>query len=184
MKRMRCGSPTAIAKAAACLVLASAAVAWAAKPHEHGTARLDIAIEAGSITLQLESPLDNLLAFERAPRSDAERKSADAMVARLKAADTLFKPDPAAQCTLATVTLNSSALKLGPPDAAAEADGHADIDASIEFTCKDAGKATFIDVTLFDAFARMKHIDVQVAAPKGQFKRVLTAPARRVVLTR
>ena len=43
------------------------------KAHVHGVATLDIAVEARKITVQLESPLDNLLGYERTPRTDAER---------------------------------------------------------------------------------------------------------------
>lgn len=153
----------------------------AGKAHVHGIARLDIAVEARKITVQLESPLDNLLGYERAPRTDAERKQADALVARLKSAETMFRIDPAAQCTLAHVELASSALKLGQPDPAEE--GHADIDGSFEFDCADATRAAFIEVGLFE-FARMQRIEVQVAAPRGQFKRDLRRPATRISLSK
>ena len=157
---------------------------WAGKAHEHGAVKLDLAVDGQRIMLQMESPLDNLLGFERAPRSDAERKSVDAMVSRLKAAETLFKPDPAAQCSLGTVSLQSPTLKLGSPDPDAKDDGHADLDATFEFNCKDATQAAFVDVALFDAFPRMKRIQVQAATAKGQFKRTLAAPARRVDFSR
>lgn len=153
----------------------------AGKAHVHGVAKLDVAVEATKITLQLESPLDNLLGFERAPRTDAERRQADALVARLKAADAVFRIDPAAQCSLAKVELASAALKLGQPDPSQE--GHADIDGTFEFNCADAAKAAFIDVGLFE-FKRMQRLEVQVAGPKGQFKRDLKRPATRIVLTR
>jgi len=157
------------------------ALAHAGRPHVHGIATLDIAVEARKISLQLESPLDNLLGFERAPRSDAERRQADALVARLKAAATLWRIDPAARCTLARVELASSALQLGRPDPAEE--GHADIDASVEFDCVDAARAGWIDVGLFD-YPHLQRIDVQVAAPQGEFRRDLKRPDRRIVLTR
>jgi hypothetical protein len=153
----------------------------AGKAHEHGIARLDVAIEAGTITVLLQSPLDNLLGFEHPPRTDAERKQAAAMVARLSAAASMFRIDPAAQCTPGAVELASSALKLGQPDPSE--DGHADIDGSFEFNCADAGKASYIDTTLF-SFRHLQRVDVQVAGPKGQFKRELKRPAGRIVLTR
>lgn len=161
------------------LLLGVACAQAAGQAHQHGVAKLDIAVDATHLTLQLQSPLDNLLGFERAPRTKAEREQADALVARLKAAAPLFKIDPAAQCTLANVTLASSALQLGEPDPS-EA-GHADIDGSFEFTCADATKAAFVDVGLFE-FARLQRIEVQVATPSGQFKRDLTRPAGRIVL--
>ncbi len=170
------------------LALLHAASAAAGRAHDHGQARLDIAVEGSRITLQMASPLDNLLGFERAPRTEAERKSAAALVSRLQAADALFKPDPAAQCRLATVELESAALNLAPAPGRAEPEAkgveHADLDALISFDCGDATRAAFIDVTLFDAFTRLKRIDVQVATSKGQLKRTLAAPARRVSLVR
>ena len=151
--------------------------------HQHGLLRLDIAVEARKLTLQMESPLDNLVGFERAPRNVAERKRVEAALAKLKAAG-VFTIDPAAQCSPAKVTLTSAVLKLGTSQPAAANHNHADLDASFEFECQDATRATFVDVGLFDSFAGMQQIEVQVAAPKGQFKRTLKRPARRVALTR
>jgi hypothetical protein len=75
---------------------------WAAgKAHEHGALRLDVAIEGSKLTITMEAPLDNLLGFERAPRTDAERKAAADVLARLRSPDKgtpLFALDAAAQC--------------------------------------------------------------------------------------
>ena len=167
-----------------CLLLTGCACAAhvASQAHVHGVARLDIAVDANQITLQLESPLDNLLGFERAPRTDAERRQTDALLARLRTADTMFRIDPAAGCTLARVTLTSAALKLG--DAAPGEEGHADLDADVNFNCTDAAKARSIDVALFDVAARLQRLEVQVATPQGQFRRDLARPDRRIRLTR
>lgn len=152
--------------------------------HQHGVLELNIAVEARKLTLQLESPLDNLVGFERAPRTAAERKRVEAALAKLKAAQTLFVIDPAAQCKLSNVTLTSAVLKLGASQPGSANNEHADIDASFEFDCEDAARAAFVDVGLFDAFAGMKRIAVQVVTPKGQLKRTLERPARRVELSR
>lgn len=172
---------------------------WAGKAHEHGVARLDIAIDAGGITLELTTPLDNLLGFERGPRTDAERKVADAALAKLRAAAGLFSIDPAAGCTLASVELRSAALKLGATEAAGAprasgtagtagtadtSGGHADLDATVAFRCIAAAKATFVDTELFSSFARFSRIDVQVAAAQGQRQTTLKRPAKRVLLQR
>ena len=66
--------------------LACAAVTWAGRPHEHGVARLDVAVEAGRVDLILEIALDDLTGFERAPRTEAETTAVAAAVARLPAA--------------------------------------------------------------------------------------------------
>lgn len=157
--------------------------AWAAGPHQHGVAQLDVGVEPGRVTLDLDTPLDNLLGFERAPRTDAERERAAAVVKKLQAADGLFRIDPAAGCTLAKVTLKSAALGLGADAAAAKGD-HADLEGRFEFTCKAGAKAGFVEVGLFEAFAPLKRIELQVVTQRGQLKAVLVRPASRVVLAR
>jgi hypothetical protein len=167
----------------AAALLALPITAAAAKPHQHGVATLDIAHDGRTLSITLETPQDNLLGHERAPRNDAERQAADAAVTALKAGQTLFRIDPAARCTLATVALNSATLKLGTPAAGKPGDEHADLDASYRFDCAGPVPA-FVDVALFDAFKRMSRIDVQVATAQGQARVVLKRPTQRVTLPR
>lgn len=171
----------------ACTTLALLVVivpSHAASPHEHGVARLDVAVEAGRVSFSLETPLDNLLGFEHAPRTDAERAKAAAAVARLRDAAALFRIDAAAACTRGKVELVSSALGLGPAAAAAGKEGHADLDAQFDFACTAGARAGFVEVGLFDAFPSLKRIDLQVVTPKGQMKATLRRPQTRVALVR
>ena len=174
---------TIVMIAAAAALLTPLSAAQAAKAHVHGIAKLDIAVEATKLILHLDSPLDNILGFERAPRTEAERKQVDAAVAKLKDAATMFKIDPAAQCKPVSVELASAALKLGQPDPEETQSGHADIDADFEFDCVDASKAGYVDVGLF-GFSHLQGLEVQVATPAGQFKRDLKRPAVRIRLTK
>jgi hypothetical protein len=169
-----------VAAAAGALLLAT--FAWAARPHQHGVAKLDIAVATGKVTIDFESPLDNLVGFERAPRTDAERQRSDAAVATLKAGETLLRIDPAARCTLAGITQNSAPLQLGTPDSKAATEGHADLDASFEFTCK--GAPGFVEVGLFEAFPRLQRIEVLTATARGQSRAILKRPDKRVGLAR
>jgi hypothetical protein len=163
--------------------VACAPQAWAGKAHQHGVAQLDIGVEPGRVTFLLEMPLDSLVGFERAPRNDAERAQIEAALARLRSAATLFRIDPAAQCTPGPVVLQSAVLGLGTA-AAAPKEGHGDVEASVEFACKDAAKAGFAEVGLFEAFPRLTRVDVQTATPRGQMKATLKRPVSRVPLAR
>ncbi len=156
--------------------------AQAAGAHEHGVVRLDVAVEGTKVLVEIDTPLDNLLGFERAPRTDAERAKADAAVKTLRDGAALFRIDGSAGCTLAQVTLASAALQLGKKPAAAGE--HADLEGSYEFRCKAGAKAAFLEVGLFEAFPQVKRIELQVATPKGQMKATLRRPASRVVLVR
>lgn len=173
------------ARAMGCVLALAAALPAAAHQHAHthGHMTLDVAVDAKSITLTLESPLDSFLGFERAPRSAAERKQVADMVARLKAADQLFQPDAAAGCKLAKVDLASAALGLGAAQGDGD-DGHADIAVDMVFSCAQADAARHIDVKLFAAYPRLRSIDAQVAAPQGQFKQRLKPGAARLGLGR
>lgn len=142
----------------------------------HGQLKLDVAIDGPTVVIDMESPLDNIVGFERAPKTDAEKKTAEDAIAQLRAADKLFAIDPAANCKLGPVELRSSALGLGNPDPAEPA-GHADLDATFSFNCTHAAAAKFIDVNLFSAFKGTRQIDSQIASAQGQFKRQLKRPA-------
>ena len=167
-------------------VCGGAGTAWAAgKAHEHGALKLDVAIEGNKLTIAMEAPLDNLLGFERAPRTDAERKAAADVLTRLRSPDKgtpLFVMDAAAQCTLGKAEVQAPVLEPGAKPASK--DEHADLDASYEFTCAKPDELRTLDVGLFDAYKRTQRIDVQVAGPKGQSKVTLKRPARTVKLVR
>ncbi|HKW84194.1 MAG TPA: DUF2796 domain-containing protein [Burkholderiaceae bacterium] len=171
--------------ATACAALLAAPLASRAQaPHEHGVVHLDVAVDPARITIQLSSPLDNLLGFERAPRTDAERQRVAAMVATLRASSRLFAIDPAAGCKPGAVQLDSAALQLGTPDPAELQAGHADIDARFEFDCTDAGRAGFVDTTLLAGFAAIQRVAVQIASNRGQRQLTLTRPMSRIALPR
>jgi hypothetical protein len=159
--------------------------AQAAPAHEHGVVRADLAIGRDTLNLSLETPLDNLLGFERAPRNPAERQQVAAALATLRLAATWLRVDPAAGCQLARVSLRSSALGLGDPSRpadAAEPPGHADLDAEIDFHCRDTRRARHLDIDLFTPFAGMQRIELQIAGEAGQHQRTLRRPDTRVPL--
>lgn len=182
--------PTLLSALLPVCLFATTSLAWAGKAHQHGVAQLDVAVEPTRVALELDTPLDNLLGFERAPRTDAERAVVDKALARLRAPDGLFRIDSAAGCTLAKVSLVSAVLGLAAPgvDAAKAAEAakgeHAELNGRFEFTCKAGSRASFVEVNLFEAFAQLKRIELQLVLPRGQMKASLLRPATRVALVR
>lgn len=156
-----------------------AASAQTQSAHVHGQIRLDVVVDGPTIVIAMESPLDNFVGFERAPRTEAEKKTVEDAIAQLRAGADLFKIDPAANCKLGPVTLHSAALGLGKSEEGA-GEGHADLDGSFAFNCTNTAAAKFIDVDLFNAFKGTRQIEAQIAAPQGQFKRTLKRPATRL----
>lgn len=100
---------------AACSLLIAAAPAVAHGPHEHaahehGAARLDVAVEGSTVEISLESPLANALPFEHAPRNAAQRQAVQNMAATLRQAENIFVFPKSAQCRSKNVTLESEVL--------------------------------------------------------------------------
>ena len=150
--------------------------------HVHGLVRLDVAIDAKTLTVQLEAPLDSLLGFEHRPRTAAQKQAADALLKKMNDGATLIRPQEAAACKLTKVTVESETLQSTKP--AGKDKEHADLDASFEFTCDQPDKLTFIEIGFFDAFKHTRKIDVQVAGPKGQSKQTLKRPDKMLRLSR
>jgi hypothetical protein len=172
-----------VASSAAAAALAFGPNSLAHKAHEHGAAKLDVAVAGTAVTVTLDTPLDSIVGFERAPRNDAERARVAKAEAALRDAAKLFAFDAAAGCTAGKVELKAPVLGWGgaPP---AKDTGHADLEASFEFACQDATKLRALEHRLFAAFASLKRIDVQVAGPRGQVQAVLRPGATRVNLVR
>lgn len=177
------------ARLAALALALLAGPAFAGKAHQHGVAKLDVTLEGQRLTLDLDSPLDNLLGFERAPRTAAERQKVQAMSDTLKDAARVFTPDAAAGCTALPSELVAPVAGLGsaagtPGTKPADGHAHADLAATFAFDCRQPDALQSIEVGLFKAFSGFKRIEVQLATPRGQASRTLTPAAARLALPR
>lgn len=143
--------------------------------HVHGVAKLQVAVDGNTLTLNFESPLDNLLGFEHQPRSEKQKAAVRAMAQRLNQPATLFLPTSAASCAPASTKLESPLL-----EPAKKSDDHADLDAEFVFKCAQPGELRGMEVRLFDAFRNLRRLDVQVAGARGQAAVRLTPTQRRI----
>lgn len=148
--------------------------------HEHGVARLTVAVDGATLSIGLDAPLDGFLGFERAPRTEAERKAAADLLVRLRDAAALFKPDAAAGCRPGEVSVDAPVLQPG----AKSVGEHAELEAQYSFQCAQPQALRALELGLFDAFRRLQRIDVQVAGAKGQSRTTLRRPARVIPLAR
>ena len=168
-------------KSASLLLLCLAAPVFAAHDHDHhahvhGVAKLEVAVEGGQIDLHLESPLEALLGFEHAPRTDKERAAVVRMRQTLEQGGKLFAPTAAAGCKLVSVEVEAAILEANPT--AGDYDEHGDLDADFRFTCAHPGKLTGMEVRLSDAFPGMRRVDAQVVSGRGQSAARLTTRMR------
>jgi hypothetical protein len=183
-------------------VCSSGSLVWADEPgaHVHGRAALEIAIDGAAVQINLNSPLDTVLGFERAPRNEKERQAVKAMALKFNQGDSLFVFTPAAQCRVASVNLTSPVLspdlltpasdsgksmdgnttKDGGAVKTAPADTHAELEATWHFQCAVPQALQGLDVRLFQLFPGLQRLDTAVAGPKGQSSAKLSPEATRL----
>lgn len=135
--------------------------AHAGKAHVHGEGTLDVVIDKGTLTINFELPLDIVVGFERAPKTDKE-KSELATAEKLLNDTTLFVPAPAAQCTAQPVALTM------PRFDGQNKDEHADINATYRFRCATPAALKSIETSVFKQFRRLYRLETQRAGPDGQ----------------
>ena len=171
------------------------AQAKAQASHEHGVARLRVAVEGELLELRLEAPLHSLLGFESAPRTARQRQAVRDMAAQLRQPQLLFVPSVEAACSPTAVELESPALDpgllapVGSPAASAAAGAtagagagraapaanpgprgqeHAELAAVVAFRCAKPQSLTGLQVKLFAAFAGLAQVDAEIATTKGE----------------
>jgi len=154
--------------------------------HEHGVGRLNAALDGQTLELELESPAMNLVGFEHAATTDADKAKVAAVRAQLEKPLALFNLPKAAGCVVAMQELESP-LFSDKPDADDDHDAdakdehhhdHSEIHAHYQFTCAAPGALKTLDLaTLFNTFPATQKIQVQLIGPSGQQGVEVTAKA-------
>ncbi|WP_373974301.1 DUF2796 domain-containing protein [Chitinibacter sp. SCUT-21] len=134
--------------------------------HVHGAAEIDVAIDGKTLLITLESPADNLLGFERAPKTDAEKAKLKTVTEQLNKAELLFAPAATAQCKAAAPVVTMPSFKKGE---------HSDISAEYQFTC--ASVPSSVALPLWKNFPKFKNLNANIATAQGQ-KQIKLKPAQ------
>ena len=162
------------------VLMASSVPAFSGKAHRHGVAEMEVAVAGSEVLVSLHVPLDSVLGYERAPRTAAERKAADAALARFNdVGQTLLVSSAGAGCVSESVEVTAPVLQPSGK-AGASADGHAQLDAEYRFRCPAEAASLSVTLRLFDAFRRLERVEGQAALEKRQRKFVLT-PSKPVL---
>jgi hypothetical protein len=154
--------------------------------HEHGVGRLNAALDGQTLELELESPAMNLVGFEHAATTDADKAKVVAVRAQLEKPLVLFNLPKAAGCVVATQELESP-LFGDKPDADDDHDeegkdehhhDHSEIHAHYQFSCSAPGALKTLDLAnIFNTFPATQKIQVQLISPSGQQGVEVTAKA-------
>lgn len=143
--------------------------------HEHGVAHLTLVMDQRTLMIELESPADNLIGFEHAPRKAREKSAVLVALAQLRQPG-ILKLNSEAGC-------NTGKAEAEDPFAGTDGSAHQDFDAEYHFQCQFPGKLAQLDASpLFRAFPRLRSLKVDYALPAGQGSATLTPRAPRIRL--
>lgn len=77
--------------------------------HEHGAAQLTLAAENQTLAVSLDTPAYNLVGFEQAPATEAQRDQVASALAMLARADAVLELPAGARCTLTEQAVDADA---------------------------------------------------------------------------
>jgi len=142
--------------------------------HEHGVANLNAALDGNLLELQFESPAMNLVGFEHAAKSDADKAKVAAAKRELEQPLSLFALT-SGDCKATQVELESPLFGDADHDHDHDHDHHdhegehSDIHAHYRFECSKANELKQLDLAeLFKRFPATEKIQVQLIGPNGQ----------------
>jgi hypothetical protein len=137
--------------------------------HEHGVARLGIAVGTEGLEISLDSPAANLAGFEHVPTADADKQKVKDMVEKLEAGDELFTLNAEAGCELKDTEVLSALHgdEMQTP-ATAELGEHSDMNVTWSYACAKPAELKEVAVRLFSAFPEgFQKISAEWVTDKG-----------------
>jgi len=155
--------------------------------HLHGVGTLNVAIEGDEVEIELIAPGADIVGFEHAPETAADKAAVDNAVAALKNGAGLFAFPPGAGCRQEGAEVESALLDDGHSDdeehvhgEEEEGEAHAEFHAHYRFQCEVPDRLTHMDVTYFERFPMAAELEVQAISPQGQSAGELTPSAARL----
>ncbi len=146
--------------------------------HEHGVAQLNVALDGKTLELELDSPAMNLVGFEHAASTDADKAAVAKARAQLEKPLELFALPVTAGCSVASQELRSPLFGDKAPAHAHKEKaghehehehGHADIHAHYQLSCEKPVLLKLLTLAeFFKRFPATQKIQVQLIGPDGQ----------------
>lgn len=157
--------------------------------HVHGAIVVNIAVDEGRLTIGVEAPAINVVGYEHAPRTDADRKALADAQAWLRSGRGIVGVPAAAACRLQRV-------KLEQPDWTADTDhkhaghdhdhdddgAHSDFDAQFVYDCAAAEQLEYVDLWLLKRLPGTEKATVNIVAAELQTSVTVTPDSARVAL--
>jgi hypothetical protein len=133
-----------------------------------------VSLDGQTLQITFDGPADNIVGFERAPKTEAQKNTVAKAEQQLKNPARLFVIPAEARCEPQPARVE---LKLPPPGSREE---HSEAEAEWRWRCDKPDALTQIEVTLFKLFPRLKTLRAEVVTARGQRTATLKASAARL----
>ena len=140
--------------------------------HVHGIVTLNLALEGGLLSAQIETPALHVLGFESAPKTPEQKSARAAADTWLQSGKNVLAVPRKAGCRLEKV--DYQAPKLGP--------GHGDYRARFDFRCSNPAALAWTEFSALDKLKEVEKVEVNVITTAAQRQITLQGGARRITL--
>ncbi|WP_415811835.1 DUF2796 domain-containing protein [Litorimonas haliclonae] len=181
-----------------------AQVTRSADSHTHGDANLAVVVEGNVVTIELDSPLYNILGFENVPDTDLQKSIVSQAETQLRQGSKLFTFNDEARCQVGS---ENQSVQLFDENNGDEHDDHRDdhnhaedeehshsegheesthkdLILRYEFECQTPSKISNISVNLFDYFEQLSELNVTFLGPTTQQQMTLNHRHTRMDLSK
>jgi len=148
--------------------------------HVHGQAAIDLLLDGQGFEAELTIPLEVLVGFERAPRTPDEQAQLDRALAIIADPLRMLRPSTAAGCSARPTTVQAPYWTA--PAAGAEV--HYDLVVRYRFDCKERERLAGVEVLAFEAFSRLRAVELRSVDERGARAQRLGRTARIAKLSR
>jgi len=181
------GKQVAVSMLAVTLCAATSAVAREHGAHVHGAGQLNIATDGNKLEIELIVPGADIVGFEHAAASTAEKQAVTTAEKNLSAGDSFFSFPVEASCRFETAkvaleTAEESEHEHEHESQDSDHHGHTEFHVQYHFVCGRMERLSHIDVSLFQRFPAMHELAAQWTLARGQGATKLTPTSARLGL--
>ena len=139
--------------------------------HEHGAAKLMMAMEGKKLQVEFEVPSESLIGFEHFPKSQSNRKNFNEAIKILSDPSKLFSMPIKAECLLVGMNVSQSLFSNEEEhghDESEKSEIHSEFKSNYYWNCQHLDEIDSIGTQLMSFFPRIEEIRVNWISNNGQ----------------
>lgn len=142
--------------------------------HEHGKVTFNVALEGQELVVELDAPAANVIGFEHAPRTEAEKAKVRDRATWLQAGQELITFPVAAACRFREAKLEAPQWQ--------EAESHADYELRLTYRCDRPQRLEWLQLSLLGGLQEVHEARVNLLTPSRQGSETVKSAETRIKL--